>query len=333
MKKLLFLFLILFTVNAHASPDNSMSITPVAVTGAKITASDENSRNTVVSAAYNAHDHTDISRTANTLNIGDGAAGNKIINAYNADTNKPFIKYDDTANAWGISNDGVTTSLVVGGASLDFEGATNDAFETILQITDPTADRTQTFQNDSGIIPLGTAGNTLKFTTTGATNVTLPTTGTMTAGLALPSGAIFYMVTGNCPTGSTDVTATYSNKFVRANATANTTGGSDTYSLSIAEANLPSHTHAAGSLTGGAHTHGLEYYKGNAGNSASYPAAPQTGQNDQNRAWTAWNDGIERAGSGGAVAVTGDTGAIGSGTAKSIDTVPAYFTAKCCQVN
>ncbi len=333
MKKLLFLFLVLFTVNAYASPDNSMSITPVAVTGAKITASDENSRNTVISAAYNAHDHTDISRTANTLNIGDGAAGDKIINAYNADTNKPFIKYDDTADTWGISTNGVAPSIVMNGTSLTFEGATDDAFETTLSITEPTADRTITIPNANGVV--------------------------------LPTGAVFFKITGSCPAGTTDVTATYSNKFLRVNATQGSTGGSDT--VTIAEANLPSHTHtgpshthtgpshthAAGSLTGGAHTHGIETYRADWNNpetqvyqnsATMFPALDGATHND---AWIVDPQTYVRAASAGAVAVTGSTGAegtgatgaagtgatgaIGSGTATTI-TNP-YVTAKLCLCN
>jgi hypothetical protein len=179
MKKIVFLILILFAVNAYGNPDNSMSITPVAVAGAKITASDENTRNSVVSSAYNAHDHTDISKTANTLNIGDGAAGDKKLNANNADTFKPYIKFEDTTDNWIVSSNGVAPSLVLSGSSLVFEGSSDDAYETTFSITDPTVDRTQTFQDDSGVIPLGTMGNTLKFTTTGATNVTLPISGTI----------------------------------------------------------------------------------------------------------------------------------------------------------
>src|SRR3990167_5647197 len=104
MRKLLFEFVVLLLpFKAYATPNNSMSITPVAVDGATITASDENSRNNVVSAAYNAHDHNDIDQTANTLNVGDAAAGNKTITANNADTNKPFLRYDDTNNYWVFS--------------------------------------------------------------------------------------------------------------------------------------------------------------------------------------------------------------------------------------
>ena len=184
MKKYLIAFgLILGLVNyAYCSPSNSMSITPSATDATAITASDENTRNNEVSTKFNAHDHNDIDQTANTLNVGDAAAGDKTITAYNADTNRPYLKYDDTNNYWIVSTDGVAPSVVLQGTGAIFEGTTDDASETTISITDPTADRTQTVQNNSGVIPLGTAGNTLFLTTTGATNVTLPTSGTLSTG-------------------------------------------------------------------------------------------------------------------------------------------------------
>lgn len=66
-------------------------------------------------------------------------------------------------------------------------------------------------------------------------------------GLQLPTGAVFFMMTGSCPTGTTDVSATYSNKFIKVNATAGTssgvvlTGTSDSHILTTDE--IPSHTH------------------------------------------------------------------------------------------
>jgi len=331
MRKLLLVFVNiiillqgLFVKELLCSPNNSMAILPVAVDGATITASDENSRNNVVSAAYNAHDHNDIDQTANTLNVGDAAAGDKTITAYNADTNKPYLKYDDTNNYWIVSTDGVAPSVVLQGTGAIFEGTTDDASETTISITDPTADRTQTIQNNSGVIPLGTAGNTLLLTTTGATNVTLPTTGTITAGLALPSGAVFFMLTGSCPAGTTDVTATYSDKFLRINATQGSTGGSDT--VTLAEANLPSHTHGVGTLAAaneGAHTHAATFTDLSSGGSGVKPWLFTDTTNPQNK-----NIGP---GSAHTHTLSGSTAAIGSGTAATI-TNP-YVTCKMCQVN
>jgi galactose mutarotase-like enzyme len=62
--------------------------------------------------------------------------------------------------------------------SLTFEGATDDAFETTIAITDPTADRTITVPNTSGTLVLTTANNSLvgDNTINGATLVTDATT-------------------------------------------------------------------------------------------------------------------------------------------------------------
>jgi len=143
-------------------------------------------------------------------------------------------------------------------------------------------------------------------------------TSSITGGLTLPSGAVFFMITGSCPTGSTDVTATYTGKSVRINATQGSTGGSDT--VTISEANLPSHIHAAGTLTGGAHTHSLPY--NTTGGENPGLTTPST---------AGYEGASPSTGSAGAVAVTGSTGAIGSGTATTI-TNP-YVTCKMCQVN
>ena len=47
-----------------------------------------------------------------------------------------------------------TANLTIGGPSLTLEGATNDSFESTLVVTDPTADRTITFQDASGTVAL-----------------------------------------------------------------------------------------------------------------------------------------------------------------------------------
>ena len=79
-----------------------MTITPSATAGTTITASDENARNNTVTTAYNSHGHTDISQTANTLNVGDGAAGDKQVCANAADSTDSCIKWDDSENMWLI---------------------------------------------------------------------------------------------------------------------------------------------------------------------------------------------------------------------------------------
>lgn len=160
MKKYLLLFATLFLYNiALGAPSNTMSISPVAVDGATITASDENARNNIIVSTYNAHTHTDISQVANTLNVGDALVGDKTINVYNADTNKPYLKYDDTNNYWIFSTDGVAPSIVLQGTGIIFEGTTDNTYETTLSITDPTADRTITIPNDTGTIILSGASS------------------------------------------------------------------------------------------------------------------------------------------------------------------------------
>lgn len=113
MRKYLFIFFIFITTNAFSAPNNTMSITPAASDGAVIQAADENTRNTAISTAYNAHDHNDIDQTGNTLAVGDATAGTKTIQANNADSNKPFIRYNDTTDVWESSRDGTTIERIV----------------------------------------------------------------------------------------------------------------------------------------------------------------------------------------------------------------------------
>lgn len=103
----------LVTIPCYAAPSNTMSITPAAVDGTTITAADENSRNNEISTKYNAHSHTDISQLANTVNLGDGTAGNKTLQANTADASKPYLRYVDSGNIWVVSYDGVNTSSVL----------------------------------------------------------------------------------------------------------------------------------------------------------------------------------------------------------------------------
>lgn len=61
-----------------------------------------------------------------------------------------------TAPAWSstLSATSIATSGAVTAGSLEFEGATADAFETALAVVDPTADRTITFPNATGTVIL-----------------------------------------------------------------------------------------------------------------------------------------------------------------------------------
>ena len=89
-------------------------------------------------------------------------------------------------------------------------------------------------------------------THTDITQVGAITTGTWTAsvigtayggtgnayGIGLPTGAVFFMITGSCPSGTTDVTATYADRFPRIHATPGT------------KVAATGHTHGAGTYTG-----------------------------------------------------------------------------------
>lgn len=141
-----------------------------------------------------------------------------------------------------LSSTGTTTigdaaadTLQVNANTIIFEGATADTVETTLTITDPTSsDKTVTIPN--------------------ANSVTLPT------------GAAFFMMTGSCPPGTTDVSASYSNKFIKINATAGTssgvvlTGTTDSHTLQVSE--MPAHTHTTVSRSSRGTNAGTENYAG-----------------------------------------------------------------------
>ena len=79
----------------------------------------------------------------------------------------------DSSGAISFGNENLTTTgtftsgnLTCGtitstGASIIFEGATEDEYETTFTVTDPTADRTITFANESGTVLTTGATNTL----------------------------------------------------------------------------------------------------------------------------------------------------------------------------
>lgn len=201
MRRLLFIILFLCLPKiALAVPSNTLSIVPVAVDGATITASDENTRNNTTVSIYNAHTHTDISQTASTLNVGDALVGNKTITANNADANKPYLKYDDTNNYWIFSTDGVASSAVLRDEGLIFEGDTDNASQTTLTITDPTADRTITIPNSSGTVVLSAP--------TVAQTVDLSTNTTVSAMVATSiTGLTTLTASGNLDIGTFSLTA------------------------------------------------------------------------------------------------------------------------------
>jgi len=86
-------------------------------------------------------------------------AANPILNAgeigWESDTNK--FKIGDGTNHWADLDyfaDINSTANPAFGSSITFEGTTANDFETVFQITDPTADRTITFPDASGTVAL-----------------------------------------------------------------------------------------------------------------------------------------------------------------------------------
>lgn len=131
----------------------------------------------------------------------------------------------------------------------------------------------------------------------------------ITQGNILPAGAVFFMVTGNCPAWTSDVSTTYANLFVRINATQGTLAGSDT------------HTHTAGTYVGASHTHSIPY-NGWTGENTSGARGEIVGWTTTTLASFTAN---QTSGSGGAGTI--------SGTSASANNFPAHVTMKACQVS
>jgi hypothetical protein len=88
-------------------------------------------------------------------NSGNGPILNAGEIGYETDTNK--FKIGDGTNHWVSLDYFVDANSTVNpafGTSITFEGATADSYETTLQVTDPTADRTITFPDATGTVAL-----------------------------------------------------------------------------------------------------------------------------------------------------------------------------------
>ena len=84
-------------------------------------------------------------------------SANPVLNAgemgWESDTNK--FKIGDGTNHWANLDYFIDANSTVNpsfGTSIVFEGATADSYETTLQVTDPTDDRTITLPNVSGTV-------------------------------------------------------------------------------------------------------------------------------------------------------------------------------------
>jgi hypothetical protein len=123
-------------------------------------------------------------------------------------------------------------------STAEAQGATND-----VNYMSPAKTKVLVEYAGAVKIPIANGG-------TNATNATDARTN-LGIGMTLPSGAVFFMASGSCPAGTTDVSATYANKYVKINATQLTssgvvlTGASDGTTLTAAQSGLPAHTHTS----------------------------------------------------------------------------------------
>ena len=114
--------------------------------------------------------------------ISTNAGAGPVLNAgeigWESDTNK--FKIGDGTNNWSSLEyffDANSTVNPAFGSSISFEGATDNAFETTFSITDPTADRTVTFQDATGTVVLRDSTDTLTNKTLTSPTLTTPNIG------------------------------------------------------------------------------------------------------------------------------------------------------------
>lgn len=120
----------------------------------------------------------------------------------------------------------------------------------------------------------------------------------------------------------TEVSSSYSNAFIRINATPNLTiTGTDSHSHSPNTYSASDHTHGVGSYTGPSHTHTGSCPKSTSSHRAN-SGGGQFAHRDHTHSYTT--------GSGGAVALTGSSASGGSGTitgtSGTTDHIPTYVT-------
>lgn len=102
----------------------------------------------------------EIGTGGNAIRIGDLTSGDKYIYAQNADASKPFIRYNDTTNAWELSNDGTSTSSIGSGSSVTGgDGITVTSGDIDIDLTDTVVFvQTSSGAGDAGKVPRLSAG-------------------------------------------------------------------------------------------------------------------------------------------------------------------------------
>ena len=129
-------------------------------------------------------------------NSGNGPILNAGEIGYETDTNK--FKIGDGTNHWinlDYFVDANSTTNPAFGSSITFEGATNNAFETTVQVTDPTADRTITFPDATGTVVLADGSGNV--TVSGDLTVSGTTTTINSTTINATTGIVFEGATAN----------------------------------------------------------------------------------------------------------------------------------------
>jgi len=96
--------------------------------------------------------------------------------------------YIDT-NALTTSGTYTLTNKTIGSTGLFFEGSTNDGFETLLTVVDPTADQTITMPNATGTVALLTGLQTFDNQQSFTTNIKVNGSSSGTVTLSAPASA------------------------------------------------------------------------------------------------------------------------------------------------
>lgn len=99
------------------------------------------------------------------------------------------------------------------------------------------------FEIRSSLPSAGTQGRVVFLTTNNSLNFDTGSAWVAvgTSGVLVPSGGVFFMASGACPTGTTDISSAYSNKYVKINSTQLTsagvvlTGATDSHVLTTSE--------------------------------------------------------------------------------------------------
>ena len=166
--------LTLTTVNSNVGSFGSATAIPVVTVNAKglVTAVTTSSITTSLTVGADSGSNDTVALASDTLNFEGGSNITTTVS--------------DNNIAVALDASPSITNLTVGG-TVTFEGSTANSFETVLQVTDPTADRTITFQDGSGTVAFLTdvtgssvAGSFTTLTSTGNTTLGDATSDTIT---------------------------------------------------------------------------------------------------------------------------------------------------------